>query len=137
MQGIGTLQTAKGTGTLQVDIADGEGQLVAPPEVHCGSGTATDPHRYSVAVRTQPASYSLSADLNVNGELKLGVLDDLGLGGLLGGLLGNKVAIDIDVRLWVGTNAATANSVANLSLPPNDTIPVQTGTSVVPRPARR
>ncbi len=135
MKGIGTLQTAKGTGTLQVDIADGEGQLVAPPEVYCGSGTTTDPHRYSVAVRTQPASYSLSADLNVNGELKLSVLDDLGLGGVLGGLLGNKVAIDIDVRLWVGTNAAMANSVANLSLPPNDTIPLQTGTSVALDPA--
>ncbi len=134
MRGIGTLQTAKGTGTLQVDIADGEGQLVSPPEVHCGSGTAADPHGFSVAVRTQPASYSLSADLNVNGELKLSVLDDLGLGGLLGGLLG-KVAIDIDVRLWVGTNAAGTSSVANLRIPPNDTIPVQTGTSVALDPS--
>ncbi len=135
MNGIGTLQTAKGTGSLQVDIADGEGQLVSPPEVHCGSGTAADPHQFAVAVRTQPASYTLSADLNINGELKRTSLLDLGLGGLLGGLLGTKLAIDIDVRLTVGTNAAATNSLANLRLPPNDTVAVQTGSSVALDPS--
>src|SRR3546814_8855044 len=40
--GIGTLQTAKGTGSLSVDIGQGTGQLVSPPEIHCGDGTTND-----------------------------------------------------------------------------------------------
>lgn len=135
VKGVGTLQTAKGTGTLRVDVADGQGQLVAPPEVKCGDGTASNPHQFSVAVQTQPAAYSLSADLNVNGEVKVSVLDDLGLGEFVVGSRDRKVTIEIDARLWVGTSAAGSSSMANLTIPPNDKTPVQTGTSVVLDPA--
>ncbi|RHW27834.1 hypothetical protein D0Z08_05920 [Nocardioides immobilis] len=134
--GLATLQTTAGSGSLQVSIAEGEGQLVAPPEVHCGSGTAADPHTYSVAVRTQPASYSLSSELDVTGEIKVSVLQDLGLGSLLSGLLGgillpnSKVSVDLHIRLAAATSAPAGTSIANLRIPPNDVTPVQTGTTV-------
>jgi hypothetical protein len=85
---IATLQTTKGTGTLSVSLADGEGRLISPPQVHCGAGTAADPSTYSVSVHTQPASYSLRTELDINGDIKVSVLQDLGLGNILTGLLG-------------------------------------------------
>ena len=131
IQGIGTLQTAKATGTLQVDIADGEGQLVR--RRRCTAAAVRQPTRigFSVAVRTQPASFSLSADLNVRGELKLGVLDDLGLGGLLGGLL-RQQARDRHRRAALGRHQRTPRRTRwpTCSIPPNDIAPRQTGTSV-------
>ena len=129
--GLATLQTTKATGSLNVNLADGEGRLVAPPEVHCGTGTASDPHSFAVAVQTQPASYALRMALEVNGEIKASILEDLGLGNLLGGLLGgllpSKLAIEVDVQLDIGTNQPAAGSVANLRIPPNDVTPVETG----------
>ncbi|RHW22799.1 hypothetical protein D0Z08_31140 [Nocardioides immobilis] len=132
---LATFQTAKGTGSLAVSLADGEGQLVAPPEVHCGDETATNPHTYSVAVRTQPASYSLNSELDVNGEVKVSVLQDLGLGRVLDELFGpldpnSKLTIEAHVRLDVATTHNGGTSVANLSIPPNDVTPVQTGSTV-------
>ncbi len=133
--GLATLQTTKGTGSLHVNLADGTGQLVAPPDVHCGDGTASDPHTYSVAVQTQPASYSLRSDIEVTGDVKASELNALGLGGLLSGLLGillpnAKVTLDIKVRFDIATNYAGGTSIANLGLPPNDTTPYETGSTV-------
>jgi len=132
--GLATLQTANGTGSLLVDIADGEGQLVSPPEVHCGDGTANDPHSFAVGVRTEPASYSLSSELDVSGEVKVSALQDLGLGDLLDDLLGillpgSKVTVDLHVRLTAATGAPGGTSTAHLQMPPNDVTPVQTGTT--------
>lgn len=131
---LATLQTAKGTGTLSVSLADGHGQLVSPPAVHCGTGTASDPHSYSVAVQTQPASYSLRSELDITGDVKVDVLQSLGLGGLLTGLLGillpTKVTLDAHVRLDIATAQAGGTSIATLSLPPNDVTPVETGSTV-------
>lgn len=131
---LATLQTAKGTGSLIVNLASGEGQLVAPPAVHCGNGTGTDPHRFAVAVRTEPASYSLSADLEVNGDVQVSKLQSLGLLNLLLELLGvvlpTKVTVDVKVRLAVSTNDPGGTDVASLSIPPNDVTPVETGSEV-------
>ncbi|WP_188113392.1 hypothetical protein [Nocardioides humilatus] len=131
-----TLLTEKGTGTIAVNLADGTGQLVSPPDVHCGAATVADPHSMSVRVQTLPASYSLSADLVVNGDVKILDLVGIGLTSLLLSLglpiLGNgKLAIHVEVNLTVSTAAAATTSTANLRLPPNDTTPVQTGTSVL------
>jgi len=131
---VGTLQTARGSGSLTVNLADGQGQLVSPPEVHCGDGTPSDPHSYSVAVQTQPASYSLSADLEINGELKVSALQGLGLGGLLSGLFGlllpnAKLSIDVKVRVEVAAGEPGGTSLANLTIPPNDVTPVETGSA--------
>ncbi len=139
--GIGTLQTGKGTGSLVVEVGKGTGQLVSPPVPHCGDGTAGDPHTFSVRVGTQTASYRLSMDLSVGGDLKLSALDGLGLGDLLGGLLsgvlGNKkTAVDIGVTLSVGTTAGPGTSTADLRMPPNDTTPVETGSSVYLDPSK-
>ena len=131
--GLATLQTAKGTGSFNVNLADGEGMLIAPPEVHCGSGTASDPHSFSVGVQTQPASYTLRTELEVSGDIKSSILDDLGLGALLDGLLGvlrpNKMAVEVKVRLEIGSNHPGSSSVANLRIPPNDVTPAQTGSA--------
>lgn len=129
---LGTLQTAKGTGSLHVSLADGTGQLISPPEVDCGSGTAADPHRFSVAVQTQAASYAVSSTLQVYGDVKVADLQALGLGGLLTSLLGpllpTKVTVEVDVRLDVATSSPANTSIASLTIPPNDVTPVQTGT---------
>ena len=130
---LATLQTSKATGSLTVNLADGEGQLVAPPDVHCGDATASDPHSYAVGVQTQPASFSLRIELDVSGDIKVSILKDLGLGGLLDGLLGillpNKVDVQVSVRLDIGSNHPGGGSVANLHLPPNDVTPVETGSA--------
>lgn len=132
--GIATLQTAKGTGTLSVSLADGEGRLTAPPQVHCGTGTAADPHSYAVSVHTQPASYGLRTEVDISGDIKVSVLQDLGLGSVLTGLLGillpNKVTFDAHVRLDIATGKAEGSSVATLRVPPNDVTPVETGSTV-------
>ncbi len=39
--------------------------------------------------------------------------------------------IEVDVALTVATSSAAGTSTANLSLPPNDVTPYQTGTSVI------
>jgi len=134
--GFATLLTEKGVGNLHVDIADGTGRLIAPPEVHCGDGTASDPHTYSVAVETELASYSLSSDLVITGDVKITDLLGIGLTNLLTSLglpiLGaDKYHIRVEVNLSVGTNSAPGTSVATLSMPPNDVTPYQTGTSVL------
>ncbi len=132
--GFATLLTEKGVGSLFVDLADGTGRLVAPPAVYCGSGTAADPHTYSVGVQTQVASYSLLSDLVITGDVKILDLTGIGLTNLLVSLglpiLGSgKLHIRVEVDLTVSTGAPAGSSTANLSLPPNDVTPVQTGTS--------
>lgn len=138
--GIGTLQTAKGDGSLVVEIGSGTGQLVSPPPVYCGTGTTADPHRFAVRVLTDLASYRLNLNLTVEGELKVSDLLGLGLGHLLddvlGGLLGSKKAVEIKLALSVGTTADPGGSIANLSMPPNDKTPVETGSSIYLDPSR-
>lgn len=133
--GLGAFQTAKGTGSLTVNVADGHGQLVAPPEVHCGDGTAADPHRFSVRVQTQPASLSLSSELQVTGDIQVSALRDIGLTELLKQLFGelnknDKLKVDVKVRLDVANNHPGGVQTASLSIPPNDQTPVATGGTV-------
>ncbi|WP_435771164.1 hypothetical protein [Nocardioides sp. SYSU DS0651] len=140
LPGLGTVQTAKGTGNIGVHLGGGEGRLVAPPEVHCGSGPG-DPSTFAVDVRTELASYSVTADLSVVGSVKVDALEDLGLGGLLSGLLGGllggngKVDIEVNLRLTVATGDAPGSDLVTLSIPPNDVTPVQVGSSVHLDPA--
>jgi hypothetical protein len=131
---LATLQTSKASGSLDIDLASGVGRLVSPPEVRCGDGTSADPDGFSVSVQTDPASYRLTADLDITGEVKVSVLQDLGLGSLVTGLLGillptSKVSLDAHVRIELGTSAGPTATIASLSVPPNDVTPVETGTS--------
>jgi Flp pilus assembly protein TadG len=136
IQGFATLLTSKGDGTLLIDLGNGTGSLVEPPEVYCGNGTVSDPHRYTVNIVTQLASYSLSSRLTVTGQVKVTDLEGIGLTSLLSQLgvvagQGGKVDISVDVHLDVSMSSAGGTTVANLTLPPNDITPFQTGTPVL------
>ena len=136
LAGIGTLQTPKGTGALSVVAGDGTGALVAPPSLRCGRGGASDPSTFGVDVATGLASYTLSVDLSVGGDVRLADLVGLGLTGLLTDLLGNlltlgnKITVEVGVRLTIGTSRTPSHETAAVAIPPNDTTPVRTGGSV-------
>lgn len=138
--GLGTVQTAKGTGSLQVIGGSGTGQVVSPPAVHCGSGTAADPSTFRVDVSTGLASYRLETNVTVGGDVQVKALQDLGLGALLNNLLGllglnTKVAIEVDVRLSIGTAQGGGTGHADLAIPPNDVTPISTGSAMYLDPA--
>lgn len=140
ISGLGTLQTAKGTGSLEVVAGSGTGQVVSPPAVHCGSNTASDPSTFRVDVSTGLASYRLETNVSVGGDVQFKALQDLGLGSLVTNLLGllglnTKVAIEVDVRLSIGTASGGGTGHADLSIPPNDETPISTGSSMYLDPA--
>jgi hypothetical protein len=135
LPGLGTLQTPKGVGTIDVRVGGGTGRLISPPAVHCGRNTAADPSTFTVNVESELSSYQVNADLLVGGEVKLTDLTKLlppsVLTNLLGSLLGlTKVTIEAEVSLDVGTVESGQSVDANLSLPPNDVDPISTGTPV-------
>lgn len=139
--GLGSLQTPKGTGTLEIRAGNGTGQLVAPPAVHCGANTPADPTTMSVAVTTGLASYQLRSDVSVVADVKLTDLIGLGLTSVLTNLLGNiltlgsKISLEVEVELRVGALATAGSGRADLMIPPNDETPVSTGSSVHLDPA--
>lgn len=134
--GLGTLQTPKGTGSLEVSTGIGSGQLVAPPVPRCGDGTASDPATFSVDVSTGLASYQLTAKMSVAGDVKTDDLVDLGLDPVLTRLLGDyrrhgaKLHLEAEIELRVGAGSRSGGGRANLSIPPNDETPVRTGSSM-------
>ncbi|THV17708.1 hypothetical protein E9934_04335 [Nocardioides caeni] len=133
---LGSLQTPKGGGTLSVVAGSGTGRLVAPPDVYCGSGSAGDPSTMSVDVQTGLASYRLRTNVTVAAEVRL--TDLLGLGltsvltNLLGNilLLGNKISLEVEVDLVIGSQTSGGTTRADLAIPPNDVTPVSTGGSM-------
>ncbi|MEV5002449.1 hypothetical protein [Nocardioides sp. LML1-1-1.1] len=134
--GLGTLQTPKGSGLLQITAGGGTGRLVAPPAVHCGNGTANDPSTMSVSVGTSLATYQLYADVSIAADVKLSDLIGLGLTSVLTNLLGNiltlgsKISLEVEVRLTIGTTNSGGTSRADLKIPPNDKTPISTGSSI-------
>lgn len=133
---LGTLQTPKGTGTLEVIAGSGTGRLVSPPPTHCGDGSAVDPSTFSVQVATGLASYRLHADVSIAAEVRLTDLLGLGLTSVLTNLLGNiltignKVSLEVEVRLTVGTASNGGGGRADLEMPPNDETPVSLGSEM-------
>ncbi|HWI42109.1 MAG TPA: hypothetical protein VNS81_00715 [Nocardioides sp.] len=131
--GIGTLQTPKGTGSIHVTAGSGTGQLVSPPAVQCGAGTAANPATFSVKVGTGLASYSIDTNLSVGGDAKTTDLLGLGLTNVITNLLGNiltlgsKLAVEVNVTLSIGTTVGSGQTTAGISIPPNDLTPVSTG----------
>lgn len=134
---LGTLQTPKGTGTLEVVAGSGTGQLVSPPQTHCGDGTAVDPSTFSVQVSTGLASYRLHADVSVAADVRLTDLVNLGLTSVITNLLGNiltlgnRISLEVEMRLTVGTASVGGGGRADLEIPPNDETPVSTGSAMV------
>lgn len=140
LAGLGTVQTAKGSGSLQVIAGSGTGQVVSPPAVHCGRNTLSDPSTFRVDVSTGLASYRLETNVTVGGDVQVKALQDLGLGPLLTNLLGilglnTKVALEVDVRLTIGTASAGGNGHADLAVPLNDQTPISTGSPMFLDPA--
>jgi hypothetical protein len=134
---LGTLQTPKGTGLLEIIAGSGTGQLVSPPQTHCGDGSAVDPSTYSVQVTTGLASYKLHADVSIAADVKLTDLVGLGLTSVLTNLLGNiltlgsKISLEVEVRLTIGTASSGGGGRADLEIPPNDETPVSIGSSML------
>ncbi len=133
---LGTLQTPKGTGVLEVIAGSGTGRLVAPPPTHCGDGSAVDPSTFSVQVATGLASYQLHADVSIAADVRLTDLLGLGLSSVLTNLLGNiltlgsKISLEVEVRLTVGTASNGGGGQADLEMPPNDETPVSIGSAM-------
>jgi uncharacterized membrane protein len=113
----GTLQTAKATGTLSVNLGLAQSQLIDPPDVHCGEGTVADPHTMAVSISSGLTTYALSTQVTLSGSIKVG-------------LLGVDVDAVVDVSL--SSPPTGAPSTVTLSIPPNDTTPVETGSPVAP-----
>jgi len=109
----GTLQTAKATGGITINLGNATGRLSTTPKVHCGAGTVVDPHTFSVDITSGVADYSLRAAVDIGGKLK--VL----------GLVNIDVVATVSIRLAAPTGAPSAT--ASLKMPPNDTIPVEMG----------
>ncbi|MCX6401521.1 MAG: hypothetical protein NTX33_16525 [Propionibacteriales bacterium] len=134
--GLGTLQTPKGAGFLEIEGGSGTGALISPPPVHCGANTVGDPTTFSVRVASALASYKLNANVTVSADVKLTDLIGLGLTSvitnLLGNilLLGNKLSLEVAITLTVGTQLNASTSTAALSVPPNDVTPVTSGGAV-------
>ncbi|WP_341240848.1 hypothetical protein [uncultured Nocardioides sp.] len=115
----GNLKTAKGTGVLRLGLGNATSQLVDPPPVYCGAGTVADPDRFSVDVTSGLATYSIDVEVQVTGDLDL----DLLIG---------KLGVDVDVVVGLTLTSPVTGDPApvQLAMPPNDTVPVETGTSV-------
>ncbi|GAA3536575.1 hypothetical protein [Nocardioides daeguensis] len=132
--GLGTLQTPKGDGSITVVGGGGEGQLIAPPAVHCGANTVADPTTFSVRVATQLAAYKMAANVTIAADVKVSdLLGQVGLGALtnlLGALLPLKATLEVKVALNVGTQSSPPATTVGLKIPPNDQTPVSTGGSM-------
>ncbi|WP_309650311.1 pilus assembly protein TadG-related protein [Nocardioides sp.] len=120
----GTLQTGKAEGGITISLGNATGRLSATPKVHCGAGTLLDPHTFSVDVTSGAVDYSLRATIELSGKLKIGVLNNV------------NITAKADITMAAPTGAPA--STANLRMPPNDTVPIETGgdpnllTSAVP-----
>lgn len=119
--GVGNLKTGVGVGQFAVNIAPAHAQLISPPVPVCGAGTAANPSRFSVQVSTSLASAQLTVQLPVTGQVTI-----LGLG---------VVALNLTVDVNMATIRQPGSAVANLAIPPNDTTPVSTGSSIRIDPA--
>lgn len=115
--GVANMKTGVGTGRFTVSIATAHGQLIAPPAVVCGNGTASNPSSFSVQVTSALSSVQLVTQLPVSGSVTI-----LGLG---------VVNLNLIVDAAIGTSAPGGGTTANLSIPPNDTTPVSTGSSIL------
>jgi hypothetical protein len=114
--GVANLKTGVGNGVLNVNLATAHGALVSPPQPQCKSGTLADPDTYTVNVSSSLATISLTTQLPVTGNVSI-----LGLG-----LVALNLVVDVSV-----TNVKPANSTpANIKVPPNDTTPVSTGSTI-------
>lgn len=115
--GVANMKTGIGTGRLNVSIAPAHGLLVSPPSIVCGNGTLANPTTFSVQVNTALSSVQLVTQLPVSGSVTI-----LGLG---------VVNLNLVVDTVVSQSRSASTTTANLAIPPNDTTPVSTGSSLL------
>lgn len=136
--GLGTLQTPKGGGFLELEAGSGTGVLSSDVPVHCSTGPG-DPTTYRVDVGTSLASYKLNANVSVAADVRVTDLLGFNLLGLLTDLLGlglpSKLSLEVDVTLTIGTTKDASTSPVDVALPPNDVTPKSTGGSMLLDPA--
>lgn len=106
------VQTSPAVVALTVNVGNAQGTLNAEPECH--SGTLADPDRTSVAVSTAVATLSYSTTLSFKTTINIA-----GVG---------NVEITWSQAVTAGQPMPSANQVATLLTPPNDTTPFEAGT---------
>lgn len=114
--GIANMKTGVGTGRLTLAIAQATGQLALTPPVVCGSNTTASPTTFSVGVTAALSSEQLLTQVPVSGTVTLA-----GLG---------AVSLNLTVDVTVSSTRPAGTATANISIPPNDTTPVSTGSGI-------
>lgn len=105
------VQTAPATVLLNVSLGNAIGQLAAEPM--CKSGTVADPDGLQVSVQSGVAIYSLTTTLGFKTTIDVPVV--------------GKVEVTWNQTASAGQPMPDTSTLANLSIPPNDTTPYSTG----------
>jgi uncharacterized membrane protein len=119
----GVVQTPESVIDIDIDLGNAQGDLVTPGPI-CNQGTVTSPDELNVRVGSGLAEFNVSTTLHFEGKVTIPVLN------LLGVQIGTQlVDVTFDQLATVNLDRPDSTSVANLKVPPNDTVPVSTGTS--------
>lgn len=120
--GFAKFKTDKAVGRLDVNLASAQGQLISPPDVHCGANTPADPTTFSVDVSSDLASVALSIQMPVSGDVSIAGI----------GLLGAIGVVDLNLLVDVNVTSVkpAGSTMANLRIPPNDTTGISSGSPV-------
>ena len=118
----GVVQTPESIFDIDINLGNAQGDLVTPGPI-CNQGTETSPDELNVRVGSGLAEFNVSTTLHFQGKLTIPLLSPLGI------QIGTQlVDVTFDQIATVDLDRPDSTSVANLKVPPNDTVPVSTGT---------
>jgi uncharacterized membrane protein len=119
----GVLHTPESGVRIQIDLGNGDGRLVSPGPF-CNAGTADSPDELNVSVRSGLATFRIDTALHFAGKVEIPVFS------LLGVQIGTQlVDVTFDQVATADLAMPDSTATANLKVPPNDTVPVSTGSS--------
>lgn len=119
----GVVQTPESIIDIDINLGNAQGDLVTPAPI-CNQGTVTSPDELNVSVDSGLAEFDVSTTLHFAGRVSIPLLSSLGI------QIGTQlVDVTFDQVATANLNRPDSTTVANLKVPPNDTVPVSTGTS--------
>ncbi len=119
----GVVQTPESIIDIDINLGNAYGDLVMPGPI-CNQGTVTSPDELNVRVGSGLAEFNASTTLHFEGKVTIPVLSPLGI------QIGTQlVNVTFDQVATANLDRPDSTTVANLKVPPNDTVPVSTGTS--------